>query len=107
GYRQNFAAVTARYIRLDATLTTSVANNSGMQEILFYSSTPGTSATPFEEYISTTWGLAGPDAAPDFDYDRDGLDNAIEFVLGSDPTGSESGVLPTVLIDATHLSFTF
>lgn len=107
GYRQNFAAVTARYVRLDATLTTGVTNNSGMQEIIFYSSTPGTEATPFEEYISTTWGLEGPDAAPDFDYDFDGVDNAIEFVLGSDPTGPDSGVLPTVVTDATHLNFTF
>jgi len=36
GYTQNFAAVNARYVRLDATATTGASNNSGIQEIIFY-----------------------------------------------------------------------
>jgi hypothetical protein len=36
GYAQNFAAVNSRYVRLDATATTSAVNNSGIQEIIFY-----------------------------------------------------------------------
>jgi hypothetical protein len=107
GYRRNFAAITARYIRLDATLTTGFANNSGIQEMVFYSSSPGTTGTPFEQYISGTWGLEGADAAADFDYDGDGLDNAIEFVLGSDPTDADTSVQPTAATSPTQLGFTF
>ena len=36
GYGQTFAAVNARYVRFDAAATTGAANNSGMQEIVFY-----------------------------------------------------------------------
>lgn len=36
GYGQNFAAVNARYVRLDATATSGGSNNSGIQEIVFY-----------------------------------------------------------------------
>lgn len=36
GYTQTFAPVNARYVRFDATATTGAANNSGMQEIMFY-----------------------------------------------------------------------
>ncbi len=36
GYTQTFPPVTARYVRLDATATTGAANNSGMQEMIFY-----------------------------------------------------------------------
>jgi hypothetical protein len=36
GYSQNFAAVNARYVRLDATAVAAVNNNSGVQEMIFY-----------------------------------------------------------------------
>ncbi len=101
-YRRTFAPVTARYIRFDAT---SAGNNSGMQEMIFYSSEPA--ATPFEQYITNTWGLSGANAAPNYDYDGDGLVNAIEFVLGSDPTTGSSAAAPTSTLNPTHLAFTF
>ena len=104
-YRRSFAPVAARYIRFDATITSSGTSNSGMQEMVFYSSEPAT--TPFEQYITDTWGLSGADAAPDNDYDADALVNAIEFVLGSDPTAGSPAVAPTHTLDATHLVFTF
>jgi hypothetical protein len=37
GYSQNFAAVNARYIRFDATAVAGANNNSGIQEMIFYS----------------------------------------------------------------------
>ncbi|MCB1131387.1 MAG: hypothetical protein KDN05_09680, partial [Verrucomicrobiae bacterium] len=43
------------------------------------------------------YGVAGPDAAFDFDHDHDGLANGVEFVLGGNPaTGSDPGILPTI-----------
>ena len=105
-YRRAFAPVTARYIRLDATLTAGAANNSGIQEVLFYSSEPSGS-TPFEQYIADTWGLSGADAAPGNDYDDDGFSNAIEFVLGSSPTTGSPAAAPTSTLDPTHFAFTF
>jgi len=36
GYDQTFAAVNARYVRLDATATAGVGNNSGISEMIFY-----------------------------------------------------------------------
>lgn len=104
GYRRDFAAVTARYVRFEATATVGPSNNSGMQEILFYQEPPA--QTPYESYISTTWNLNGPDAAADVDFDHDGLPNGIEFVLGSDPSQASNGEAPTWLVDATHLRFT-
>lgn len=42
------------------------------------------------------FGLTGPDADADFDYDKDGIENAIEFVIGGDPTlATEAGKVPT------------
>jgi len=105
-YRRTFAPVTARYIRFDATLTAGAANNSGIQEVLFYSSEPSGS-TPFEQYIADTWGLSGADAAPGNDYDDDGFSNAIEFVLGSSPTTRSPAAAPTSTLDPTHFAFTF
>lgn len=75
----------------------------GLSEVMF----TRVSGTPFEEYITTTWGLTGADAAPDFDYDNDGLANAIEFVLGSDPTTESSASAPIATIDPTYLAFSF
>ena len=39
GFTQTFSAVNARYVRLDATATTGAANNSGVQEMIFYRET--------------------------------------------------------------------
>lgn len=97
--------LTARYVRLDATAAAGADSNTGIQEMIFYTSQP--TATPYEQYISTTWGITGPDAAPDADADHDGLENAIEFVLGSDPTKFESDMAPTLVTTATDLTFTF
>jgi autotransporter-associated beta strand protein len=67
--------------------------------------------TPF-----TTWatanGLSGPDAAADADPDLDGLDNLIEFVLGTqpnpaNPNASSTQLAPTITVDETNLTFTF
>jgi hypothetical protein len=41
--------------------------------------------TPFEIW-AFTHGLGGADAAPDYDYERDGLDNLMEYAIGGDPT---------------------
>jgi autotransporter-associated beta strand protein len=42
------------------------------------------------------YGLVGTDADADFDYDKDGIENAIEFVIGGDPTlATEADKVPT------------
>ena len=61
---------------------------------------------------TTTNGLAGGDAAATADPDNDGLDNAVEFVIGGQPNpananANSSGIAPTVSTDANNLIFTF
>lgn len=56
----------------------------------------------------TGFGLAAADQDPTDDPDNDGLDNAVEWVLGGNPaTGTDAGKLPTITPSATHLVFTF
>ena len=57
-------------------------------------------------------GLAGADALPDADPDKDGIANAIEFVIDGQPNPANPGsnsnaLLPTVSHTATDLVFTF
>ncbi len=58
-------------------------------------------------------GLAGNDALPDADPDRDGIVNAIEFVLGAEPNPANPGsssahLLPEFeVVSDTHVTFTF
>ena len=71
-----------------------------------------TGGTPFTTWATTTNGLAGGDAAPGADPDNDGLDNAIEFVIGgqpnpANPNANSTGLAPTVTTDASNLVFTF
>lgn len=66
---------------------------------------------PFTSWAATQ-GLTGGDAAATADPDNDGLDNAIEFVLGGQPNpanpGADSSALvPTLATDAGNLIFTF
>jgi hypothetical protein len=66
--------------------------------------------TPDPSFVTTaydTWAttepnnLSGGDAAFDFDYDNDGLDNGLEWILGGDPKQNDTpSVLPTVTGDA-------
>lgn len=57
--------------------------------------------------------LAGNDALPDADPDHDGIVNAIEFVLGSEPNPANDGsssahLLPEFnVVSGTHVTFTF
>lgn len=106
GFRRSITPILARYIRFDATQTTGAFSNSGMQEILFYTAVPPVTGTPYEQYIATTWNLNGAQAAADFDYDNDGFDNGIEFVLGTNPLTPNATTAPTVTLDASMLHFT-
>lgn len=43
------------------------------------------------------FGLTGPDAEQDFDYDQDGIENGIEFVIGGNPTTNlDADKIPTI-----------
>jgi autotransporter-associated beta strand protein len=64
---------------------------------------------PYLTWAQTTHGLTGSDAAFNFDYDVDGLDNGLEWILGGDPKASDaSSVLPIVEVDSNgNLILTF
>ncbi len=69
-------------------------------------------ANPFETWATTTNGLADGDAAATADPDNDGLDNAVEFVIGgqpnpANPNADSSSLAPTVSTDVSNLIFTF
>ncbi len=53
------------------------------------------------------FGLEGAEAAPDADPDGDGIANALEFVLGGDPTLPSQDLLPTVSANGETVTFTF
>lgn len=64
-----------------------------------------TKATGYASWIDT-YELAGPDAAFDFDYDNDGVDNGLEFVLGGNPKVANDVTLPAVSLSGSGASRT-
>ena len=51
----------------------------------------------YDTWATTTHGLSGANAAFDFDYDNDGIDNGLEWILGGNPTVNDNpSILPTV-----------
>lgn len=70
------------------------------------------SGTPFTTWATTTNGLAGGDAAPGADPDNDGLDNAVEFVIGGQPNpananAASNALAPTSTASGANLVFTY
>jgi hypothetical protein len=61
----------------------------------------------YEQYVTGRWGLLGDDAKPGYDFDKDGLPNAIEFVLGGDPTSADVGLAPTAVLEGNDMIFRF
>ena len=69
-------------------------------------------ASPFITWATTTNGLVGTAAAAGADPDNDGLQNAVEFVLGgqpnpANPNASSNTLAPTSVIDPANLVFTY
>jgi autotransporter-associated beta strand protein len=61
----------------------------------------------YDTWIAT-FGLTGLDAAFDFDYDNDGIDNGLEWILGGNPTIGDAASLYTVTGSAaTGLTLAF
>ncbi|MCU0797910.1 MAG: autotransporter-associated beta strand repeat-containing protein [Akkermansiaceae bacterium] len=62
-----------------------------------------------DPYVSWADGFAllGADRAPDADPDSDGIENGIEFVIGSNPTASTTSGLPAGQVSGGNLIFTF
>jgi autotransporter-associated beta strand protein len=62
---------------------------------------------PYLAWLASWPSLTGPNRAPDFDADGDGLANGIEFVLGSNPTSpSSTGTITTTLTGSSfNLAF--
>lgn len=55
-----------------------------------------------------TWALTNAiSSAPGADKDNDGVNNAVEFVLGGNVGGNDAGKLPIVTTDATNMIVTF
>ncbi|MCF7818229.1 MAG: hypothetical protein K9M54_10140 [Kiritimatiellales bacterium] len=51
---------------------------------------------------TTGFGLFGPDAAADYDFDQDGMANLVEYALGGNPTNADAAaVLPISSITAS------
>ncbi len=67
------------------------------------------SPTAFQTWIAgPPYNLSGPSAEPGADPDKDGISNAIEFVVGGNPaTGDDSGKLPTGQVAGANFEFTF
>jgi hypothetical protein len=62
---------------------------------------------PYDTWV-TGYSLIGNDALPGFDYDGDGLPNAVEFVLGGNPSVADAAsVRPTYSLDDTSFTYEF
>jgi autotransporter-associated beta strand protein len=55
--------------------------------------TTGPSASAYDTWASG-FSLTGPNAAFDFDYDNDGIENGLEWILGGNPITNSAGILP-------------
>lgn len=55
--------------------------------------TTGPSISAYEAWTSS-FSLSGPNAAFDFDYDNDGIENGLEWILGGNPTANSADILP-------------
>ncbi|MEO5914508.1 MAG: autotransporter-associated beta strand repeat-containing protein [Luteolibacter sp.] len=80
----------------------SAFNFGGVPAIALVSST-------FSAYDTWTasFGLAGSDAAPSFDYDKDSMSNLLEYALQGNPTTTDLAKLPTVGNSGGFLTLTF
>jgi fibronectin-binding autotransporter adhesin len=64
-------------------------------------------ADPYGTWAGS-FGLSGPQAEFEFDADDDGIDNGLEWILGGNPTSSDTSILPDVTgNDTTGLSLVF
>ena len=73
-----------------------IANNDS-DENPFDIDLSGTGTTAFITWATVTHGLSGGNAAFDFDYDKDGIANGMEWILGGNPTVNDnSSILPAV-----------
>jgi fibronectin-binding autotransporter adhesin len=69
--------------------------------------TVSSGGNPYDTWIAT-FGLTGPNAAFNFDYDNDGIDNGLEWILGGNPTIGDAASLYTVTGSAaTGLTLAF
>jgi autotransporter-associated beta strand protein len=62
---------------------------------------------PYIGWLATYPALSGANRSPDVDFDNDGLDNGVEFVIGSDPTTTTTTGLPTMALAGGNLVFSF
>ncbi len=97
---------------LDATLApftvrVSLADTCGATVLREFAVAVGTST---ESYLAG-YGLTGSDAAPELDFDFDGLPNLLEYALGLDPTKPEAAGRPLLSVreidGAKYLALTF
>ncbi len=109
--------ILAEYLVLTGTFTTPPVtppgyaldlNHNGQNRIALVAVT----GTPYSTWIESK-GLTGDNALPERDPDHDGISNAIEFVLGTEPNPANPGsssahLLPKLeVVSDTHVTFTF
>jgi autotransporter-associated beta strand protein len=59
------------------------------------------------DWLAAYPALTGASRAPGEDFDNDGLDNGVEFVIGSDPTAATATGRPAATVIGGNLEFTF
>jgi hypothetical protein len=66
-------------------------------------------ADPYLAWASgAPYNLAGSNALPNADPDKDGISNSVEFVIGGNPaTVSNTALLPTLVVNNTNFIFTY
>jgi len=77
----------------------SVTHNTGTKQLLLVGTPSG-----YNSWASTN-GISGESGSDD--HDKDGISNAVEWVLGGNPNVSDTGKLPVVSTTGGNLVFTF
>jgi hypothetical protein len=72
-----------------------------------YTITVTRAPSTISSFASWAAGKGLSDTTPDGDPDNDGLPNALEYVLGGDPTKASPGIAPVASLSGDNIVFTF
>jgi autotransporter-associated beta strand protein len=75
----------------------------GGNDIVLY----GAASSPYDTWAAGPFANPFTNTAPGVDFDNDGLNNLLEFVLGGDPTISQAGIAPVASTSGGNLVLTF
>jgi len=90
-------------LKISYTGDSGTSATTGGNDIVLYT----TSSSPYGTWAAGTFANPFTNSSPGVDFDKDGLSNLMEFVLGGDPTISQAGIAPKASVSGSNLVLTF